>query len=660
MRQPFLLILLLLIFVQPGIAMEIRVPKNESIKDALDAVAQMRQGENPPTSAIIVKIEGGVRVLAEPIVIKPEHGGPANAPLIIEPEGEGECVLSGGKSIHGWLKGEMNGHACWVADVAEARDGKWPVRSLWVNGKRAIRARFPNEGYLTVDQSPDATESWQVGQTRFTYPADALPSFEVSPGTEVILGTRWVESRLPVASIDAAARTIQTVKKSQWRIEHGDPFWVEGAAAHLDAPGEWFSDERAGKLYYLPREGEAMDAVEAIAPVLEQLLRFEGLPEQQKFVENVKIRGITFAHSEHRLPNAPADATEPVSGGYSQSDLNVPAAIFATGLRNSRLENCTVRNVGNYGIHLERGCQNNTLSQCTLTDLGAGGVRIGEPADRENLDEQTFGNEVSDCRVTDGGNGFTCGVGVWVGRSYDNRIIHNEIADFFYSGLSIGWSWGYAPQLARGNVIEANHVHHIGKKSNDAGPMLSDMGGIYTLGVQPGTVIRGNVFHDIEAFKYGGWAIYLDEGSTDIVVENNLCYRTTHGGFHLHYGKNNIVRGNVFALGRDAQLQHSRPESHNGFTFEGNLVYWDKGKLLTGSAMNATYRNNRYGPIKPAEVRVLHMSWDEWRKSGQDKGTQFFESPVAETSGGRFDLDISSFRELLQNTATAEVVGPRK
>ena len=177
------------------------------------------------------------------------------------------------------------------------------------------------------------------------------------------------------------------------------------------------------------------------------------------------------------------------------------------------------------------------------------------------------------------------------------------------------------------------------------------MGGIYTLGNQPGTIIRNNVFHDIAGLRYGGWGIYFDEGSTDILAENNLVYRTTHGGFHQHYGEDNIVRNNIFAFGRDAQIQRTRVEDHLSFTFEQNIVYWDEGKLLAGDwSKNVAFDHNIYWHVGgDAGVKFGKQSWEAWRKGGLDAHSQFvdpgFVDPATRRlhNGGRFTKSAADF-----------------
>lgn len=541
-----------------------------TVPRALKAVREWRSGPRKESSAHIV-IRKGSYFLKEPLVLKPEDSG-----LSIS----GEGTLSGGVRITNWFGGSLNGRAALIAEVPT----NFVFHQLWVNGRRATRARMPNTNYFAIESAP-ATDAWQKGQGQFTFRAGDLPKFDrPDPETEVIAMSKWVESHLPLTSMDETSRVLHFGRRSVFQLVANDPFYVEGVIEAVDATGEWFLDSRRGTLYYLPREGEAPETLEAIAPRLSQLLRFEGTADHERtngVITDITISGLTFAHTEWRLPPPVVKDGELPPGGGVQAAFNVPGAIHAAFLQNSILQNCTFEHLGNYGLELAAGCVSNLIDKCTFEDLGAGGIKLGETEIRGSSNH-THGNTVRDCRIANGGKVFHSAVGVWVGQSYDNTLLHNEISNFYYTGISIGWTWGYGPALATNNLVLNNHVHDIGRKSNGDGPILSDMGGIYTLGRQPGTRIINNVWHDISASGYGGWGIYFDEGSSGILAISNLVYRTTHGGFHQHYGASNMVWNNVFAFSRDHQLQRTRVEEHQSFSFQTNIVVIDHGVFFNG------------------------------------------------------------------------------
>jgi len=147
------------------------------------------------------------------------------------------------------------------------------------------------------------------------------------------------------------------------------------------------------------------------------------------------------------------------------------------------------------------------------------------------------------------------------------------------------------------------------------------------LGKQPGTRIVNNLWHDMAATKYGGWGIYFDEGSSGILAESNVVYRTTHGGFHQHYGETNIVRNNIFAFARDQQLQRSRDEDHVSFSFSNNIVLFDHGVLLGSTWKNDQFilDRNLYWDLRPAatpeSMRFVKASLEGWRARGHDQAS---------------------------------------
>ncbi|HEY1948712.1 MAG TPA: right-handed parallel beta-helix repeat-containing protein [Bryobacteraceae bacterium] len=339
------------------------------------------------------------------------------------------------------------------------------------------------------------------------------------------------------------------------------------------------------------------------------MVRLEGKPEQHQFVRNVAFRGLRFEHADWSID----------AHGYADTQAAMPAtaAIEGIGVLDTRIEECTVTHSGGYGIFLGRGSKRNQVLASELFDLGGGGIKLGEPQQFPNDDEQNYENIVADNHVHDLGLVYSPAVGIWALQSGRNQIVHNHIHDLFYTAISVGWTWGYGENQSKGNVIEYNHIHNIGKE------MLSDMGGIYSLGIQPGTRIRNNLIHDIASFTYGGWGIYPDEGSSEMLIENNIVYNCKSAGFHQHYGRENIVRNNIWAFNRENQLMRTRAEPHVSFTFERNIVYFEQGRLLGSNWSGDQYvmKDNIYFDTRGTDIRFAGQSFEEWKAAGRDAGS---------------------------------------
>ncbi|MCH9019918.1 MAG: right-handed parallel beta-helix repeat-containing protein, partial [Proteobacteria bacterium] len=277
--------------------------------------------------------------------------------------------------------------------------------------------------------------------------------------------------------------------KAHWEFEHwgkNQRYYVEHIREGLDSPGEWYLDREKGILSYYPMPGESIDKAEVIAPAMNHVLVLSGDSENDRYVEHLHFRGISFRHADHLL------AQEGLSN--EQAAHSVHAAVQADAARFCSLISCEVTQSATYGIWFRRDCENIRIERCHVHHLGAGGVRVGDTSDSTTQRIVVHNN-----RIHDGGLMYPAAVGMWIGRSSYNIVSNNEISDFFYTGISVGWSWGYASSSAHNNIIEYNLVHDLGKG------VLSDMGGIYLLGLAPGTIVRNNVFHDIESYAYGGW-----------------------------------------------------------------------------------------------------------------------------------------------------------
>ncbi len=603
-----------------------------SLAGARDAIRDLKQ-KGPLNEPVRVIVADGLYSLTEPFILAAQDSGTKDCPITYEAAPNARPAFSGGRKITGFKEGS---DGIWQAEVPDVASDKWYFEQLFVNGERAIRARTPNKWYHYMGNSSEIPMQDQQGQFRRTTEVrgDALKLLADFTNAEIhdvtlVAYHKWCITRRFLTDVDTSRNIIVTVGEqlanySGW--PENTRFHLENFKAALDAQGEWFLS-RDGMLYYKPRPGEDMTKAEVFAPAAEKLVVFEGRPEAGQFVEHIYLKGLVFEHNSRLLPRT----------GYApyQAAFVTEAAVIADGARNVTIEGCEIAHTADYAVWFRKGCRDCTLNKCYIYDLSAGGVRIGEGEIRQDEQLQTSHITIDNNIIQAGGRTNAEGVGIWIGQSSDNAVTHNDVGDFYYTGLSVGWRWGYAESLGKRNNLSFNHVHHIGWG------VLCDMGGIYTLGPSEGTVVRNNIFHDVYAYSYGGWGLYTDEGSTGIVMENNLVYNVKTGCFHQHYGKENVIRNNIFAFSKLYQVQASRVEEHLSFTFEKNIIYYDTGVLLSGpwTQVRINMDNNCYWDSTGKEVDFVGKKLEDWRKeTGHDKNSIIADPLFVDPKNGDFRL----------------------
>jgi len=581
---------------------------------ARNRVRELRKQESTTKPVEIIALPGEY-FMTQPLQLGIEDSGTENSPLIIKSEEGTKALFYGGIELKGFEKVNDKLWRCFIPPVAYYN---LYFEQLYVNGRRAIRAREPDEGFARVINVSETVLDKGSGRA----PALAVQKIGIDSrhaamvrsftdddfrDALIIFYHNWDNTRKRIlgCSSDSAFIFIAGQGMKPWNpINNKSRYLIENFRAALDTPGEWFL-ERSVYLYYIPREGETIENTKFVAPVLNEFVILKG-ESPDKPVSYIAFENLVFHYAGYHTP---ADGNEP-----AQAAAPVNAVITADFANNISFTGCEIAHTGSYAFWFRRAVNNCLVTKCYMHDLGAGGVKIGETTLRQSVNELTHHITVDNNIITDAGHVFPCAVGIIIFHGSDNRLTHNEISNLRYSGISVGWIWGYAYSPSKRNLIAYNHIHHLGWGE------LCDMGGVYTLGASEGTVVSNNVIHHIYSFDYGGWGLYTDEGSYGIVMENNLVYLCKNSGFHQHYGKENIIRNNIFAFNIRAQLQATRVEEHRSLSFTNNIIYFDRGTLTSSNwhKFNLFTDYNCYWDIRTKEIRFGDRTFAEWQKEGKD------------------------------------------
>ena len=522
-------------------AAEIRITPDSSLTDAIRKAREMRR--KGQVSEVTIHLLAGTYYLYEPLRLRPEDSG-----LTIQGE---KAVISGGMEITQWKRqGKLL-----VADVPDFNGYPIDFRQLWVNGKKATRAR-------------DVSDFEQMSRIR-TYdkknhilwvPKKAVEKILKAPYAEMVLHEMWCTSNLRIKHIaiqgdSAAIRFHNPEAKLQFEhpwpspmtpnTGHPSPFYLTNAKELLDEPGEWYHDVREHKLYYMPHAGETIQ--KAIVPVLETLVEFIGTAEHP--VRNITVKGIQFSHTSWTRPSekghVPLQAGMYLTEAYKlRPQIDRPnnhkldnqgwlgradAAVELRYTENINFNGCCFKHLGGSGLDYVIGCRRGTTTSCTFTDIAMNGYVCGSfspeglethlPYQPTDFREVCTGQTVEQSEFYDVTNEDWGCVAICAGYVSGITIDHNTIHDVSYTGISLGWGWNRDLVCMKDNKVHANLIYQYAQH-------MYDCAGIYTLGNQPGTIISENVVRDIATPSYvhdpNHWFyLYTDEGSSNITLRDN-------------------------------------------------------------------------------------------------------------------------------------------
>ena len=571
----------------------------------------------------------GVNVLTEPLRLTDEDHDLAFV-------GEEGAALSGGIPVTGWRD---VGAGVWEADAPRLADGRTAFfDQLWANGRRAACARFPNEGWFSIAAASQTVARVAAGVTNYLehvvfsnavartlseVPREDLPYLEAGVICKWSYGLRTLVSSDVAANAVAFETPVRWLWWKTWQPRNAQVAFYN-VRSSFDAPGEWFLDMKAGKVRYRPLPGETLAAFSCVVPRpgLSRLVDIRGNWTEGRTARRISFSDLAFLYTS---TVGPRNAPEPLV--MHQAACGMDGAVTAEGARELAFENCRVAHTANYALRFDSACVSNRIVNCTLEDAGAGGVWMGardvrgadiarRVLDPVRADAVAF-NLISNCTIRVLGRYNPEGTGVALTHCSDTKVVHCDISDVYYTGVSVGFTWGFSGSVAQRNEIAYNRIWDLGKG------VMSDMGGVYTLGTSFGTTVHDNVIHDVVSFSYGGWGLYCDEGSEGVVMERNLVWNTTDGGFHQHYGTGCTIRNNIFAFNRMSGAVRMRREVVEGVPctlhFVNNIVYVSEGPLCGQGVrkVGGIWANNLWWDTSGKAV-LDTLDWTGWAASGKE------------------------------------------
>ncbi len=484
-----------------------------------------------------------------------------------------EVVFSGSVDFTEWTPTIINATKAFVTNVDT--DNLY-FRSLFKGDERLSISKWPKTGCFTVTDAKDEDAFDLDNESGFfdlhaAFYTDKTRDFINLSDVNVRIMHKWCDDILPLHSTDASTGRVEVSKPAAMTIEEGDNFVYENVKEALTEPGEWYLDRVEKKLYYIPEKDESSDTLVLSAPVTQKFIEING-------VSDITFSGIKFKNTDWDFVSGNAwisklDETHPLYSNikynptHPQAAYETPAVINVTNSTGVNFINCEFKNLSNTAIKYNTGSKNSVVKSCLFDQIGGNAIFIDGPFE---IPAKTTNVDVTDCHISYYGRIYNNSIGVLITHATDCDITYNEIHDGWYTAVSVGWNWGYTNNPTNNSQIKNNLIYNIGNG------WLSDMGGIYTLGIQPDTVISGNIIHNVGCYEgstgYGGWGIYLDEGSSNITVEKNLVYDCSSNSLHQHYGKDNMIRNNIFAFSDDGQVLITRKEDHNSLYLYNNIL----------------------------------------------------------------------------------------
>ena len=529
----------------------------------------------------------GIYYLPQTLVFTAQDNCNSATTITYRSENEGEAVISGGSLLN--LKWQSSGNGVFVAKIS----GNPIIDQLYINGKRQRMARFPN-----AITGKNVFDTWELSHKAVKDPSndpltlERIARWKNPEGGYIhaMHAALWGDMHWIIRgkNTDGALNS-----EGGWQNNRPSPMHpvyriVENIFEELDAPGEWFYNKTAHKLYYLPDRGTDLKTARVEIVRLSHLVEFKGSRENP--VKSVHLKGFVFRHAARTF----MDNKEPLL----RSDWTVyrGGAVVYDGAEDCSISDCEFDQVGGNTIFVNNYNRRITIRGCYIHHSGANGIAfVGDPAtvrspvfrygnqDFQHIDRtpgpkgDNFPEDclVEDCLITMTGRDEKQTAPVHISMSHKIRINHCSVYDVPRAGININeGTFG-------GHIIENCDIFNTVLETGDHGSFNSwGRDRFWTPDVnetvrevtkEPGLpfldMMEPNIIRNSRWRCDHGWDIDLDDGSTNYQLYNNLLL---NGGLKMREGYHRTATNNIII---NNGLHPHVWYQNSGDVFKNNILF---------------------------------------------------------------------------------------
>lgn len=491
-------------------------------------------------------------------------------------------------------------------------DAAADLKTVLINGKLSIKARYPNSGYLTYSASTDST---------LTTALTGTPDYT---GKEIVVrAAHWILDVTKVASQSVGALSLSTKTTYAGYALGANGFFFQNHPDFLDSLNEFQFDSltKVLKVYATSTPTVSYSTVDTLVWLRQKT--------------NVTIDGIAFS-------------------GANKAVFQLDTCSYVT------IQNCTLNNNGTNGITLKKTTNSYVLNDSILNTLNNGIMTTKNNSAPYVTDICTAititGNYIKN-------TGIYAGMGLSNNNQYfginiaaDSSLISNNRVD----------SSGYIPIMWNGRMstIKNNYITNYCFTKDDGGGIYSVYGSPTYYGTNGGSVVRSNIIHGgigavagtyISAFLGVAAGIYLDDFADSTLVDSNTVFNTIYSSMNTRWARwitvtNNTFidsTGNVFA-GTGNQIQQSDFNLKRNIYYQKsstNQIFTDTRWAITGTESDSNYYLRPLAPTNLINWHTVDFSYPHL----------FIDSTGFDLNGGTTPIGIlNNYGELFYNPTDSD------